>query len=78
MVIDKKALVSEIASQARLTQPQASDALNAVISVLKRSLKNGHAIELDQFAMIDTATRSDGLRAIRLRQHSTVTQELNP
>ena len=76
-VLDAKHLASHVARQARLTNGQAEDAINAIGTVIIKQLQNGHAVALDGFGLFEVAEREDGVRALRVRQAKRVRETLN-
>ena len=76
-VMDQKQFATRLALQARLTQGQAEDVVNALGVVIVRELQRGHAVALDGFGFFDKAEREDGSQALRFRQANKVKEALN-
>lgn len=76
-VMNAKQLASYLAVQARLTQGQAEDAVNAFGIVIVKQLQRGHAVALEGFGFFDTAECEDGSQMLRCRQSSRVKEMLN-
>ncbi|WP_027853368.1 HU family DNA-binding protein [Marinobacterium litorale] len=71
-------LAPAVAFQARLTQLQAEQAIQAIGNAVLKEIKQGHAVEFENFGLFDLGTRpSDGTPALRFRQHRTVREALS-
>lgn len=71
-------LAQKMAFAAQLTEQQALSAMQAMSSTVLIEIEKGHAVELYGFGLFELGTRSDGVRAVRFRQHNTVKEALNP
>ena len=71
-------LAPHVAFLARLTQTQAEQAIAAIGTAIIKEVKNGHAVEFENFGLFDIGARpSDGSPALRFRQHKVVKEALS-
>lgn len=71
-------LAPHIAFMARLTPAQAEQALAAIGTAIVHEVKQGHAVEFENFGLFDLGTRpSDNAPALRFRQHKSVKEALS-
>lgn len=70
-------LAYQVAFLARLTPLQAEQALAAIGAAVLKEIKQGHAVEFQDFGLFDLSERpSDGTPALRFRQHQNVREAL--
>ncbi|WP_420555209.1 HU family DNA-binding protein [Neptuniibacter marinus] len=77
MIVTGKHIAPRVAMQARLTAPQAEDAIDAIGTAILHQLKNGHPVAIEGFGLFDIAEREDGSKGVRFRQGKSVRETLN-